>query len=72
MKYHLHNNKTDEVVDAVELASEVGLTGARTFFRLRKDLPQKAFDELWTVKVHWPQANWWKEDRIIVDESLKF
>ena len=72
MKYHLHNIKTDEVVATVNLASEVGLSGARTHFRLRKDLPQKEFDEIWTVKVHGPQDNWWTEDRIISDESLKF
>ena len=72
MKYHLYNNKTDEVVDAVELASGVGLTGAATYFRLRNKLPRKEFNKLWTVKVHWPQDNWWKEDKIIIDESLKF
>ena len=72
MKYYLHHIKTDEVVDTVDLAREVGLSGARTHFRLRKDLLQKEFDEIWTVKVHGPQDNWWTEDRIISDESLKF
>ena len=72
MKFYLHNIKTDEVVDTVNISSEVGLTGAGTYFRLRKKLPQKEFDKIWTVKVHWPQDNWWKEDKTIVDESLKF
>ena len=72
MKYYLHHIKTDKVSDSVELASEVGLSGARTYFRLYFELSQKEFDEIWTVKVHWPQDNWWKEDRIISDESLKF
>jgi len=72
MKYRLHSVRTNEVVDSVELASEVGLTGAATYFRLRKKLPRKEFNKLWTVKIHWPQDNWWKEDKIIIDESLKF
>ena len=46
MKYRLHIISTNEVVDTVELASEVGITGATTYFRLRKDLPQKEFDKI--------------------------
>ena len=72
MKYRLHIISTNEVVDTVELASEVGITGATTYFRLRKDLPQKEFDKIWVVKAHYPGDNWWKEDKIIIDESLKF
>lgn len=71
MKYRLHSVTSNEVVDTVELASEVGLTGAATYFRLRKKLPREEFNKLWTVKVHDPRDNWWKEDKIIIDESLK-
>ena len=44
MKYTLHNKKTNEVIDTVDLASNVGLSGARTYFLGIKRLPKKDFD----------------------------
>ena len=56
MKYRLHIISTNEVVDTVELASEVGITGATTYFRLRKDLPQKEFDKIWVCLLYTSDA----------------
>ena len=43
-------NKYDEIVDKVELAGNVGKTGAATYFKGVKRLPDdKDFDKLWKV-----------------------
>ncbi len=42
-------NKFDEVVDTCEIASEVGVSGATTYFRKRKDMEKSEFDKLWKV-----------------------
>ena len=42
-------NKFDEIVDTCEIASGVGISGARTYFRKRKQLDEKSFDNLWKV-----------------------
>ena len=42
-------NKFDEIVDTCEIASGVGVSGARTYFRKRKQLDEKSFDNLWKV-----------------------
>ena len=42
-------NKYDEIVDACEIASGVGVSGARTYFRKRKQLDEDSFDKLWKV-----------------------
>jgi len=39
----------DDIVDRVELASNVGLSGARTFFIGRKQIDAKEFNKLWRV-----------------------
>ena len=49
MKYVLVEIKSKEIVTKVELASEVGLSGARTYFKGVKRLEGKKFDELWEV-----------------------
>ena len=49
MKYLLIN-RFDEIVDKVELAGNVGKTGASTYFKGVKRLPDDAdFDKLWKV-----------------------
>ena len=39
-------NKTDEVADTCEIASEVGVSGTKTYFRKRKQLDEESFDKL--------------------------
>jgi hypothetical protein len=51
MKYYLVDNFTDNIIDSVELGSEIGVSGARTFFigrKLMKD-NEKSFDRIWRV-----------------------
>ena len=84
MKYVLVD-KGDNIVDRVELASEVGLSGAKTFFVGRKQIDEKEFDSIWKVmsEDHYEtqkdlanrqnkQYEWWKEDREITDSELKY
>lgn len=54
MKYNLHNKRTNEVVDTVDLASNVGITGARTYFLGIKRLTKKDFDKIWIVRTKSP------------------
>ena len=42
-------NKFDEIVDTCEIASGVGVSGAETYFRKRKELDEEAFNKLWKV-----------------------
>ena len=84
MKYVLVD-KGDNIVDRVELASEVGLSGAKTFFVGRKQIDEKEFDSIWKVMTedHYEtqkdlanrqnkQYEWWKEDKDITDSELKY
>ena len=84
MKYVLVD-KGDNIVDRVELASEVGLSGAKTFFVGRKQIDEKEFDIIWKVmsEDHYEtqkdlanrqnkQYEWWKEDKDITDSELKY
>ena len=48
MKWVLVNNM-DEIVDTCEIASEVGVSGAKTYFMGIKRLKGKKFDNLWRV-----------------------
>lgn len=49
MKYVLVN-RFDEIVDKVDLAGNVGKTGATTYFQGVKQMPdRKAFQKLWKV-----------------------
>ena len=78
-------DKGDNIVDRVELASEVGLSGAKTFFVGRKQIDEKEFDSIWKVmsEDHYEtqkdlanrqnkQYEWWKEDKDITDSELKY
>jgi hypothetical protein len=49
MKYYLIHIKQDEVVDTVDLSSGVGVSGARTYFVLRKQIESEKFDQIWKV-----------------------
>jgi hypothetical protein len=84
MKYVLVD-RGDNIVDRVELGSDVGVTGARTYFVKRKQIESEKFDQIWKVmaedqyEIQRDLANrqnkqheWWKEDRAIVDDELKF
>ena len=79
MKYVLVDN-TDSINTSVDLASNVGLTGARTYFKGVKRIDEKSFDKLWKVmtrdEYHVRQSSkpieWWIEDKEITDSELKF
>ena len=84
MKYVLVD-KIDNIVDRVELGSEVGISGAKTFFVGRKKIEEKEFDKFWKVmsEEHYDtqkdltnrlnkQYEWWKEDKEITDSELKY
>ena len=50
MKYVLVNKSTDEIIDRVDLGSNVGVSGATTYFKGTKRLPKdEDFDKLWKV-----------------------
>ena len=48
MKYVLVDRE-DNIVDRVELTSDIGLSGARTFFVGRKQIESEKFDQIWKV-----------------------
>ena len=48
MKYVLVN-KLDEIEWSQELASNIGISGAKTYFRGIKRIDEKSFDRLWKV-----------------------
>ena len=87
MKYVLVD-RGDNVITTVDLASNVGIGGAKTYFRGIKRIDQKEFDNLWKVMTGTEydkklemglrkpsshgQIEWWKEDKEITDSELKF
>ena len=78
MKWVLINNM-DEIVDTCEIASEVGVSGAKTYFMGIKRLKGKEFDNLWRVmskekydiqfkvSLQNRQIEWWKDDQSYLD-----
>ena len=78
MKWVLVNNM-DEIVDTCEIASEVGVSGAKTYFMGIKRLKGKKFDNLWRVmsqekydlqfkaSLQNRQIEWWKDDQSYLD-----
>ncbi len=82
MKYVLVDNK-DCINTIVDLASEVGHSGARTYFKGVKRIDGKSFDKLWRVMTeanYWSYVKnkqshqgirWWEEDKEITDSELK-
>ena len=86
MKYVLVD-KNDNINTTVDLASNVGRSGARTYFLGVKRLDKKSFDKLWKVMTrdeydrqfhssNRPPSHqgirWWEEDKEITDSELKF
>ena len=86
MKYVLVDN-TDSINTSVDLASEVGISGARTYFKGVKRIDGKSFDKLWKVMTRdeydrqFHSSNrppphqgirWWEEDKEITDSELKY
>ena len=84
MKYVLVDNM-DSINIIVDLASNIGLSGARTYFKGVKRIDGKSFDKLWKVMTKDEYKNlfdlghrqnkqyeWWKEDKEITDSELKF
>ena len=86
MKYVLVDN-FDNVVDKKDLSDEIGVSGARTYFRGIKRLKQKQFEELWKVMTSdeydrqfhstnrppsYQGIKWWEEDKDITDSELKY
>ena len=87
MKYVLVDNN-DNINTTVDLASNIGISGARTYFIGTKQLDKKKFDKLWKVMTRneydrklevglrkpssHGQVEWWKEDKAITDDELKF
>ena len=78
-------NKFDEIVDTCEIASNVGVSGAKTYFRKRKQMEEKDFDNLWKVmsKDHYirisevsnrdgKQYEWWKDEPTGPDEDFDY
>ena len=73
-------NKSDEVVDTCEIASGVGVSGAKTYFRKRKQIDEESFDKLWKVMSQeqyqrqlelsnreGKQYQWWKDEESYLD-----
>ena len=74
MKYNLVSKHTKEVVHTVDLSDEVGISGARTYFKGTKRLADKEFDKLFRVRYKESKRNpikWWEEEKAITDEELK-
>ena len=84
MKYVLVD-KGDNITTTIDLAGEVGISGSRTYFKGVKRIDSKEFDKLWKVMTRDEydrlvdlshrqnkQYKWWKEDKEITDDELKF
>ena len=84
MKYVLVN-KLDEIVDTVDLDSNVGKTGATTYFQGVKQMPEREdFEKLWKVmsmqeyemtfksSLQNRQVEWWKEEPSGPDKDFDY
>ena len=79
MKYVLVD-KGDNIISTIDLASNVGISGAKTYFMGVKRIDPVEFDKLWKVmtedEYHVRQSKkpieWWVEDKEITDSELKF
>ena len=72
-------DKGDNIVGRVELESEVGVSGAKTFFLKSKGIDKKEFDNMWkvmsereyntqhTASLQNKQYEWWKDDEDWLD-----
>ena len=78
MKYVLVD-KGDNIIENVDLESEVGVSGARTYFLKSKGIDKKEFDNMWKVMsqnqydiqfkstLQNRQIEWWKEEDDYLD-----
>jgi hypothetical protein len=78
MKYVLVD-RGDNIVERVELGSDVGVNGARTYFVKRKQIESEKFDQIWKVMTEeqWnnqytaslqnKQYEWWKDEESYLD-----
>ncbi len=83
MKYLLVD-KYDNIVTSVDLASNVGMSGARTYFIGTKRIDEKEFDKLWKVmseidyktqfnsSLQNKQYEWWKDEPTKPDEGFDY
>ena len=75
----------DSINIIVDLASNIGLSGARTYFKGVKRIDGNSFDKLWKVMIKdeyekqfhstnrpsHKDARWYEEEKAITDEELK-
>ena len=84
MKYVLVDNY-DNIITTVDLGSNVGLSGAKTYFKGVKQMPKdEDFDKLWKVMTEQDydtrlksslqnrQVEWWKEEPSGPDENFDY
>ena len=84
MKYVLVD-KYDNIVTKVDLGSNVGLSGAKTYFKGVKQIPKdKDFEKLWKVMTEQDydtrlksslqnrQVEWWKEEPSGPDDNFDY
>jgi len=84
MKYVLVD-KYDNIITKVDLGSNVGLSGAKTYFKGLKQIPKdEDFDKLWKVMTEQEydtrfksslqnrQVEWWKEEPSGPDENFDY
>ena len=84
MKYVLVDNY-DNIITKVDLGSDVGLSGAKTYFKGVKKMPKdEDFDKLWKVMTEQEydtqlksslqnrQVEWWKEEPSGPDENFDY
>ena len=84
MKYVLVD-KYDNIVTKVDLGSNVGLSGAKTYFKGVKQIPKdEDFDKLWKVMTEEQydtqlksslqnrQVEWWKEEPSGPDKDFDY
>tara|TARA_Y100000992_G_C21124785_1_gene423674 strand:+ start:21 stop:266 length:246 start_codon:yes stop_codon:yes gene_type:complete len=72
-------DKGDNIIENVDLESEVGVSGARTYFLKSKGIDRKEFDNMWKVMsqnqyniqfkstLQNRQIEWWKDDESYLD-----
>ena len=78
MKYVLVD-KGDNILENVDLGSDVGVSGAKTYFLKSKGIDKKEFDNMWRVmtkkqydnqfrvSLQNKQYEWWKDDQSYLD-----
>ena len=84
MKYVLVDNY-DNIITKADLGSNVGLSGAKSYFKGMKQMPKdEDFDKLWKVMTEQEydtrfksslqnrQVEWWKEEPSGPDEDFDY